>query len=108
MHAKLGFGSKHHPHCMRSGAGLPLAALKSAQSSQEQAGGQAALTSAQSSQERAAGQAAGRLIRQLAPAQMQAALSAARALAPGQAAVQVRLVRQTYYIWPQADRPMSL
>ena len=46
---------------------------------------------------RAGGQAAGRLISQLAPAQMQAALSAARALAPGQAAVQVRLVRQTYY-----------
>lgn len=76
-----------------------MAALKSSQSSQELAGGQAALKSAQSSQEQAGGQAARRLTNLLAPAQMQPALPAlpaARALAPGQAAVQVRFVTKTH------------
>ena len=73
-----------------------MAALKVSQSSQELAGGQAALKSAQSSQKQAGGQAARRLTNLLAPAQMQPALSAARALAPGQAAVQVRFVTQAH------------
>ena len=81
---------------MQFGAGPPLAALKSAQSTQERASGQAALKSAQSSQERARGQAALKSAQSSQErARGQAALSAARALPPGQAAVQVRRVRQT-------------